>query len=337
MNSLRGAWAASLTRTMSLVFLASVCWPSMAWAQTTDSDEAFPAPVLELSYTALAQDSGSDQQGAADSAAPSGQHDEASLHDITNKLNNPGSDLASLNFKLLWTHYKGDLPESSSQNSLSFQFQPVLPFKLDDEGHTLVVRPTFNLVWQPTYNAKDEGFDEDFGLGDSQLVAVFAHTDKETGFIWGVGPTMQFPTHTDDSLGNDAFWLGPAGFAGVMGDWGILGVFPQHWWNIGGGDGYTALTAVQLFYWFSVGQGYQIGGDPTISYDWAADDSSEGWAVPVNLGVQKTIMIGSTPVKFNVEAFYYVEQPDAFGPHYGLQLKITPVTPNPIEALFAGK
>jgi hypothetical protein len=185
------------------------------------------------------------------------------------------------------------------------------------------------VVWQPSYNASTNGFDENFGIGDSQLVMFYANTNKETGFFWGAGPTMQFPTHTDDVLGNDAFMIGPAAYTGIMGKWGVVGVFPQHWWNIGGGDGYTAFTATQLFYWFSVGGGYQIGGAPTITYDWAADDSNDAWTIPVNLGVAKTITIGRLPVKLKFEGIYYAEQPDAFGPHWGLQFTMTPVIPNP--------
>jgi hypothetical protein len=311
---------------------------------------------LALSHSAL--------QDQPSEAAESQQGGE-SLEEINNKLNNPGADLASLNFKFTWNQFKGDLgggtglrltgtglrrserkpgqlirnllafkrssrgEGASSQNSLAMNFQPVFPFKLDDQGSNLMIRPSIPVVWQPSYNASNDGFDESFGIGDSQLVMFYANTNKETGFFWGAGPTMQFPTHTDDVLGNDAFMIGPAAYAGVMGKWGVVGAFPQHWWNIGGGDGYTSFTATQLFYWFSVGGGYQIGGAPIITYDWAADDSDNAWTIPVNLGVAKTIMIGKLPVKLKFEGIYYAEHADAFGPHWGLQFTMTPVIPNP--------
>jgi hypothetical protein len=295
------------------------------------------------------------------------------LEEINNKLNNPGADLANLNFKFTWNQFKGDLgggtnwrmtgtglrrkqlrpgqfvrsllrlrgrssgEGASSQNSLAMNFQPVFPFRLDERGSNFMVRPSIPLVWQPSYNAGNRGFDENFGLGDSQLVMFYARTNKETGFFWGAGPTMQFPTHTDDALGNDAFMIGPAAYVGIMGKWGVLGAFPQHWWNIGGGDGYTAFTATQLFYWFSVGKGYQIGGAPIITYDWAADDSDQAWTVPVNLGVAKTVLIGKTPVKIKFEGIYYIDQPDAFGPHWGLQLTLTPVIANPFGGSHVAK
>jgi hypothetical protein len=275
----------------------------------------------------------SSSTGATESADAHSQEGE-SLEDINNKLNNPGADLASLNFKLTWNHFEGDLPGSGSQDSLTLNFQPVFPFKLSDGG-TFLLRPSIPLVWQPHLNADAGSFDERFGLGDSQLVAFYSRTNMEKGYMWGAGMTMQFPTHTDDVLGKNQFQMGPAAFAGLMGKWGSAGLFPQHFWNIGGSDeGYTALTVVQPWYWFSVGKGYQIGGSPVITYDWANDDRSEAWTVPINLGVAKTILAGKTPVKLKFEGIYYVVQPDTFGPIFGLQLTITPVIPNPFESLI---
>ncbi len=294
-----------------------------------------PAAVaVQGSWLALADTN----QPAAPSAKTGDQdtpvHKGHSLAEINNKLNNPGSDLAQLNFKLIWNEYKGDLPGSSSQDSLTLEFQPVFPFKLPDGGN-LILRPTIPMVWSPFFDASKGGFGEEFGLGDSQLDVFYSRTNVKEGYMWGLGAVMQAPTHTDDVLGKDQFQLGPAGFAGLLGKWGSAGVFPQHLWNVcGSGEGYTATTFIQPWYWFNVGGGWQIGGSPEIEYDWAQDRSDEAWTVPINLGVAKTIKIGKTPVKLKLEGIYYIVQPDAFGPHWGLQLTITPVVPNVLEGLF---
>ncbi len=261
-------------------------------------------------------------------------HQGQSLADINNKLNNPGSSLAQLNFKFIWNHYKGDLPGSSSQDSLTLLFQPVIPFKLPDGGN-LILRPTIPLVWQPTFDASKGGFGEQFGLGDSQLNVFYSRTNVKEGFMGGPGAIMPAPTHTDDVLGKNQFQLGPAGFFGLLGKWGSAGIFPQHLWNVCGSDeGYTATTFIQPWYWFSVGGGWQVGGSPIITYDWANDRSDDAWTVPINFGVAKTIRIGKTPVKLKFEAIYYITQPDSFGPHFGFQLTITPVVPNVLASLF---
>ncbi len=291
--------------------------------------------VTQTSWLALG---GTNQPAAPAAAKEGGQgkpvHDGHSLAEINNKLNNPGANLAQLNFKFIWNQFEGDLPGSSSQDSLTLLFQPVIPFSLPDGGN-LILRPTIPLVWQPSFNAGKGGFDENFGMGDSQLNVFYSRTNAKQGYMWGLGAVMQAPTHTDDSLGKDQFQMGPAGFAGIMGKWGSTGVFPQHLWNVcGSGEGYTATTFIQPWYWFSVGKGWQVGGSPIITYDWAADDSDEAWVVPVNLGAQKTILLGETPVKFRLEGIYYIEQPDAFGPHWGLQLTVTPVVKNVFGDMF---
>ena len=319
--------------TPRLSFLPS---PQLA-AQTSWLALADPAPKAAApTWLAMGDKPREDQ---ADAKAPTSggdtdAHKGDSLEEINNKLNNPGADLAQLNFKFIWNEYKGDLPGSSSQDSLTLLFQPVVPFKLPDGGN-LILRPTIPMVWQPHFEASKGGFGEQFGLGDSQLDVFYSRTNVKEGYMWGLGAVMQAPTHTDDVLGKDQFQLGPAGFAGLLGKWGSAGVFPQHLWNVcGSGEGYTATTFIQPWYWFNVGGGWQIGGSPEIEYDWAQDRSDEAWTVPINLGVAKTIKIGKTPVKLKLEGIYYIVQPDAFGPHWGLQLTITPVVPNVLEGLF---
>ena len=275
-------------------------------------------------------------QAKTETAKPSGghAHDGMSAAEINNQLNNPGASLAQLNFKFTWNHYKGDLPGSSSQDSLVMAFQPVIPFKLSDGGN-LIFRPTIPIVWQPGFNRTAGSFDEQFGMGDTQLDVFYSRTNLKEGYMWGLGAVMQAPTHTDSTLGKDQFQLGPSGFFGLLGKWGSAGIFPQHLWNIGGsGEGYTATTYIQPWYWFNVGGGFQVGGSPVITCDWSADNSDEAWTVPINLGIAKTFMFGKTPVKIKFEAIYYITQPDSFGPDFGFQLTITPVVPNPLGDLF---
>jgi len=45
---------------------------------------------------------------------------------------------------------------------------------------------------------------------------------------------------------------------------------------------------------------------------------------------------GETPIKLKFETIYYIEQPDGFGPHWGLQFTFTPVIDNPFAAKKRG-
>ena len=317
-----------------------------------------------MSLVALEDDQAADDKkaSAATEEGKSGNSEEK-LAEINNKLNNPGADVAQLSFKFEWTQFEGRLGGNlagstfnglkslragnlvrgvrallggkkgegpSSQDSLSMLFQPVVPFALSNGDH-IIVRPTIPVVWQPRYNGNTGGFDEDFGIGDAQLNVFYSKTDKKKGLMYGAGMAAGFPTHTDNWLGKDQFTLGPAAYLGTFGKWGSVGVFPQHLWNIKGAGGYTSQTAIQLWYWFNVGHGYQLGGSPLLTANWNNDDSDDIWSIPVNLGVGKTIRIGKLPVKFKFETIYYLEQPDSFGPHWGVRLTITPVIPNPFE------
>ena len=61
----------------------------------------------------------------------------------------------------------------------------------------------------------------------------------------------------------------------------------------------------------------------------ALADSDQAWTFPLGLGVAKTFKMGNTPVKFQAQAQYFVEQPDAFGPQWLFKFTITPVIKNP--------
>lgn len=64
------------------------------------------------------------------------------------------------------------------------------------------------------------------------------------------------------------------------------------------------------------------------------DDLKSAWAVPIGVGLSKTVIVGSTPLKFSAEAHYYVEKQRESDADYLLKFKIAPVVNNPLQALF---
>ena len=70
-----------------------------------------------------------------------------------------------------------------------------------------------------------------------------------------------------------------------------------------------------------------------VNYDW----ESHEWTIPLMFSVRKTVPIGKTPVQFELEVNYYVQQPDLFGPEWMIGLNITPVVPNFLNAWIRGK
>jgi hypothetical protein len=53
------------------------------------------------------------------------------------------------------------------------------------------------------------------------------------------------------------------------------------------------------------------------------------FTVPLNLGVAKTFLLGSMPLKTTLQGQYFVTRPDMAGPSWGVFFQITPVVKVP--------
>jgi len=62
-----------------------------------------------------------------------------SAEQAAKELANPNTALASLNFKLQYRTFKGDLAGADDQNASMVLFQPSLPFPLEDGGKLFFV------------------------------------------------------------------------------------------------------------------------------------------------------------------------------------------------------
>jgi hypothetical protein len=283
------------------------------------------------------------------------EHEGKSADEVAKELSNPAGALASLVTSLEYTTYKGDLPDADDQDGWSFAFQPVLPFPVGDKGRRIIFRPLVPVpINQPVFDNElgvgkpirvhsgshttyvipgiGEFEDGDINLGDISFDLVYAGTDmknKHKGFLWGIGAAGTLPTATDDAFGGDQWRLGPEVFGGVIRKWGTLGAVVNHQWDVGGSNNDAhSVTAGQYFYAIGMGNGWQIASGPNFSYDWKAD-SDQALTLPVGLGLAKTVKFGATPVKFQAQVQYFVEQPDAFGPEWLLKFTVTPVIKNP--------
>ena len=267
------------------------------------------------------------QDGAGTAPAP------ASADQVAKELSNPAGSLASLVNNLEYRSFKGDLPGADSQDTWLYSFQPVLPFPVGNEGRRIIFRPLIPVpLNQPYFDSSELGFDDDdINLGDVTFDLAYAGTEMqsdESGYLWGIGANGTIPTATSDNLGGDQWRIGPEVFGGVVRPWGTAGILVGHQWDMAGDNYDHSVTAGQYFYAYGLGNGWQLASGPNFSYDWNAD-SGNRWTVPLGLGLAKTTKIGSTTVKFQAQAFYYVEQPDSFGPDWGLKFSITPVIKNP--------
>jgi hypothetical protein len=247
--------------------------------------------------------------------------------ELAAELSNPVSSLASLANNFEYISFQGNLANADDQSVFRYIFQPVLPFPRAD-GKNLIVRPGFPFLFgQPYFDAGKGRFDTKSGLGDISLDVMVGGTTPK-GVLTGWGVTTVFPTATSDGLGKDQWQLGPEVVYGVISPKRVLGAFFQQFWDVAGGGPGTNLSSVQLFYFFSLGNGWQVGGSLIITYDWTADSGNE-WTVPIALGVTRTTKAGDTPLKWALQAQYALESPASFGTDWGIKLTITPVIQNP--------
>ena len=68
------------------------------------------------------------------------QDNKKTADEIALELANPNTPLATLNFKLQFRQFKGDLADADNQDGTTLLFQPSLPFPLDNGGLLLFRR-----------------------------------------------------------------------------------------------------------------------------------------------------------------------------------------------------
>jgi hypothetical protein len=255
----------------------------------------------------------------------------ASSAEIARELANPNTALASLTFKSQYRLFDGDLPDAGSQSSYTMLFQPVLPFPLTSGG-SIMWRPGIPLlVEQPVFDAENGTFDGKTAMGDIGFDVVRTH-NLEGGLLLAYGLYTTLPTATADELETGRWTIGPEFLIGKMSKKYVLGILPNHAWDYAGWtDRDVSLTTMSVFAVWLPGGGWSYSSAPIINYDWI----SEQWTVPLNITVGNTVMSkGGRPWKLSVEANYYVEKADAFGPEWMFSFNVTPVVKNKLADLF---
>ncbi len=247
------------------------------------------------------------------------------VDELAKELSNPGAANATLNFKLEYRTFDGDLDGADDQHSTTLTFQPVLPFVLPN-GNNLIFRPALPYVFgQPAPTGMGD-FSSTDDFGDIPFDLLYSWSSG--GYTLGAGIVGSIPTGTD--LSSENWLLGPSLLVTKPTDWGIWGLFPFHNEKIGGSGPETSITSLQYFLFYSLGDGWLIGTGPTNTYDWNAPDGQE-WTVPVQLSLSKTTAIGSQLVKLNFSVERNVIAPDAFTEDWTYTFQISPVTKNPFQ------
>jgi len=213
----------------------------------------------------------------------------------------------------------------------SFQFQPVYPVNFGKVNliNRAIIPINYLAGQEVTVPAReqiqDDYFtfktDSVFGMGNITYQG-FISPAKPGKLIWGAGPVLQIPTHTDDRLGTDKWSAGPGLVALAMpGKW-VLGCLGYNIWSFAGPSDEDDVNSLlfQYFINYNIANGWYLTSAPVITANWEAD-SSQRWTVPLGGGIGRLVKFGKQPVDFKLQTFWYAEKPDN-GPDWSLQLQV---------------
>jgi len=309
----------SVTETNCYTFEQNLDAPGEYRARHVETGEQFTFQVSETDPQIVTRDMAPDDEGGPGSP---------SAEDIANELSNPNTSLGTMNFNLDYIKFKGDLPGASNQRAKRLTFQPSLPYKLS-ETTQLFIRPAIPVILEQDVPDSNGVFDsKGADLGDISFDASLIKS-LQNGIVVIGGLVGTLPTATDDALGLDQWLLGPEVAVAVVRKWGVAGVLLTHQWDIAGEDDFsTSITGGQYFYSISMGDGWQINGAPTFSYNHKADSGNK-LTFPLAVGVAKTTIINGRPWKFGIQVWHYIESPDVFGPDDQIRFTVSPVVKLP--------
>jgi hypothetical protein len=244
--------------------------------------------------------------------------------ELAKKTQNPVADLISIpiqsnmNFR-----YGPDKDKSQIVNNI----QPVIPVSLSKEWN-LITRTIAPVIYT-------DYPEHQFGLGSVQVTGFLSPANSGK-FIWGVGPVVQFPTHTDTYLGGNKWSGGPSAvglFLDKSSPW-VFGLLVQNIWSFAGPSTTSDNPAVnqflaQPFINYNLPKGWYITFSPIITADWKAAGPDQ-WTVPLGLGAGKIFKIGKLPFNGQLAAFYNVAAP-SIGPDWSIRAQLSLLLP---KALF---
>ena len=234
--------------------------------------------------------------------------------ELAKKTQNPVSDLISVPFENNANFRAG--PDNKVLNVLNIK--PVVPLKLNDEWN-LINRAIIPLISQPGVDGTPYGRKN--GVGDITYQGFFSPNPKPGGMIWGVGPQLQIPTHSNSRLGNQRWAAGPNVVVLDMKGKTVKGFLLSQIWDFTNSrDDDISLLTLQPFYNYNFGKGWYAVANPVITANWEAD-SGDKWTVPIGGGVGKVTHWGKQAVNLRLAAFGNVVKP-TYGSDYNIQLTV---------------
>jgi hypothetical protein len=238
---------------------------------------------------------------------------EMSAEELAKLAQNPVGNLISVPFQNNTNLNFG--PEKGTQNILNIQ--PVIPISVSKDWN-IITRTILPVVWLPALAPGDSSTS---GLSDLQFTAFLSPANPGK-WIWGAGPVVQAPTHTNSKLGSNSWGLGPS-FVVLHLEKGspwVYGVLVNNIWSIDGGSQSYNNGLIQPFLNYNFPGGTYLTSAPILTVNWEADGGNQ-WTVPIGGGIGHIFHFGKLPVNTQISAFYNVVRPDD-GPNWQIRAQV---------------
>jgi hypothetical protein len=223
------------------------------------------------------------------------------------KAANPVGNLISVAFK--------NTVDFGAPNGSAYFLNTVPVFPLTLGGSDLINRMIIPIIYVDGFIAGTPDIpvgtvgDGAFGLGDINYSAYFSPAEDSKS-DWGFGPSITFPSATDDQLGSGKWSAGPtAALLQIRPPW-VFTLIARQLWSFAGDSDRPDVNQllIEPIVSYGLGHGWAFVSDMTITANWDAD-SSNRWTVPLGGGISKFLMIGQQAVIPRLGAYYNVEKP----------------------------
>lgn len=222
------------------------------------------------------------------------------VSDQAKQSQNPIADLISVPLQNNANLNAG--PERGTLDVLNVQ--PVIPIALGPDWN-VITRTILPVVSEPPLSP---GGSRTNGIGDVLFSAFFSPRTSR-GWIWGVGPAIEAPSHSNMVLGNNNWGLGPT-FVVLHLEAGspwVYGLLVNNVWSIRTSSSSRTYNdgLMQPFVNYNLGRGTYLVSSPIITVNWTAAGSQQ-WTLPVGGGVGQILHLGKLPVNLQLSGYYNV-------------------------------
>ncbi|NOR80866.1 MAG: neuromedin U [Methyloprofundus sp.] len=193
--------------------------------------------------------------------------------------------------------------------------QPVIPVTVGDWNLiNRIILPLINtngfIEGTPSIPSGTEGSGA-LGLGDINY-SLYLSPAKAGKVIWGIGPSITFPSASNSQLGSGKWSAGPSAVILTQPEGWTIGVLGRQLWSFAGQSNRQNVSQFLLepFVNYNLSDGWYLLTDMILTANWYAAPGQQ-WTVPIGGGVGKLLKIGDQAINLKAEAYYNVVRPDA--------------------------